>query len=190
MGDEINDIIKERGMPRPSQNAIIKDIVDPNPKVELLQDWVKNLNFMQQSVLLTGIRAPDTLSKSHPAKLLCRWYRRCILTCAFCRVVHSTAHEYCGGKFTGSILNVDEVAKNYLINVDEIPHHYHLHLVHGAQIIGYKHPIPDIKYWWFDFYMKAVNDMHLYPESEKQMDYRLADNELQWREHESFSTKE
>jgi len=155
---------------------------------KLLQDWVSGLPLMQQSVLLTGIRAQDTLSKSHPAKLLCRWYRRCILICAFDKIVHFTADEYCGGKFTGNVKDVDQLAKNYFVNVDEIPHHYHLHLVHGAEIIGYKHPIVKISDWWREFYFQSVNDMHLRIESEKEMDYRLADSEKQWKENENFST--
>ena len=49
----------------------------------VLQDWVMNLTFMQQSVLLTSLRAPDGIRKDHPVKVLCRWLRRCILISAF-----------------------------------------------------------------------------------------------------------
>jgi predicted phage-related endonuclease len=65
--------------------------------------------------------------------------------------------------------------EDYLHNVDEIPHHYHLHFMHGAQILGYKYPKKFIAMAWLGFYLRAVSDMHLYPESEKQMDARLND---------------
>jgi hypothetical protein len=37
------------------------------------QDWVNNLTFMQQSVLLSAIRGPDGFAKFHKAKPLIRW---------------------------------------------------------------------------------------------------------------------
>lgn len=45
----------------------------------VLQDWVHNLTFTQQTVLLTAVRGPDNTSKYGPTKYLLRWYRRCII---------------------------------------------------------------------------------------------------------------
>lgn len=177
----------------------------------VLQDWVRALPFMQQSVLLTGLRAPDTLAKNHPAKRLMRWYRRCILVCAFCKKVHTTPDEWCEGSFTGPLvprdqptgepiqqggelrpyLEADRIARDYLVNVDEIPHHFHLHLLHGAQIIGNKHPDRRIDpvgvaMWWERFYSNGVNDMHLHTESEAMMDDRLSGVPALWKARETF----
>jgi hypothetical protein len=154
--------------------------------MEVLQDWVRELSFMQQSVLMAAIRAPDNLAKNHPAKKLMRWYRRCILNCAFCKKVHGTADEWCSGSFTGPLSDVDDLAKQYLVNVDEIPHHFHLHLLHAAQIIGYKHPNDKITYWWRDFYYRGIVDMHLTPETCGEMDRRLSDSPAEWKRREAF----
>src|SRR5262245_28467293 len=45
----------------------------------VLQDWVQERPFMQQTVLLTAIRGPDGIAKYSSVKLLLRWYRRCVL---------------------------------------------------------------------------------------------------------------
>lgn len=66
-----------------------------------LQDWVMNLTIMQQSVLIAAVRGPDTIRKDHVAKLLLRWYRRCILLSAFDKRVITDPYEKVGGSFTG-----------------------------------------------------------------------------------------
>ena len=161
--------------------------------MNVLQEWLSNISFMQQSVLLTAIRGADTLPKKNISKYLLRWYRRCILICAFENKVHHTMHESCTGNFTGAVpasLTRDMLVDEYLQDVDAIPHHFHLHVVHAAEIIGYKHPITETRDWWYSFYRRAVQDLHLNPESEVQMDKRLEDNREDWFEaggqHEAF----
>ena len=73
----------------------------------------------------------------------------------------------------------------YLRHVDELPHHFQLHFMHAAEIVGYKHPDLAIRNWWRDFYEALVNDAHLFPETEEQMDERLSDCEAAWRARES-----
>jgi hypothetical protein len=156
---------------------------------QVLQDWVMGLPLMQQSVLLSGIRGPDTLRKDHPAKMLMRWYRRAFLVCAFDQVVHFSSTEPCGGSFTGRVPDVSVVGAEYLHNVDEVPHHFHLHLMHGAQIIGHHCPYPVARDFWRHFYLLAVKDMHLEPESLVEMDERLSDNEDAWKRRENFPAR-
>lgn len=153
----------------------------------VLQPWVERISFMQQSVLLTAVRGPDGIHKDHIAKVLLRWYRRCILFTAFDGAIYATPDQPGGGSFTGPIppgMTLDDALDQYLRCVDELPHHYQLHFMHAAEIIGYKHPDPDIRAWWNKCYLRLVNDAHLYPESEALMDRRLGDNERQWRERE------
>lgn len=49
----------------------------------VLQPWVQELSFMQQSVLISAVRGPDGIGKYHKGKGLIKWYRRCILVSAF-----------------------------------------------------------------------------------------------------------
>lgn len=149
----------------------------------VIQDWVGNLSFMQQSVLLTAIRGADTLPKRHVSKYLLRWYRRCILICAFEKVIHKTPDEPCTGNFTGSVpMGLEDLWRTYLQDIDSVPHHFHLHVLHASEILGYKHIDSPIRAWWSMFYRHAVQDMHVRPESEEEMDRRLGDSRDQWME--------
>ncbi len=165
----------------------------------VMQAWTTTLTMMQQSVLITSCRGPDTLDKNHISKLLCRWLRRCFLLSAFDKAILPRPYGAGGGSFTGpSILKphnsdfsesavdplafeaMQSVAHKYMKSVDEVPHHFHLHLMHSAEILGYKHPDPWIRSWWNWFYNALVNDMHLLPETEESMDTRLGDSESAW----------
>jgi len=171
--------------------------VNPIPFGErrsLLQDWVHNLTFMQQGVLVAAVRGPDGLRKEHPSKLLCRWLRRSFMFSAFDRRPFDNPWELGGGSFTGPSCfpegdhpwekPMDMAVKEYLSLVDEIPHHFQLHFMHAAEILGYKHDNLRIRKWWAKTYRQLVNDAHLFPESEAQMDRRLGDFEEHWRERE------
>src|SRR5947209_667730 len=145
---------------------------EPGGFMNVMQEWVQSVTLMQQTVLITAVRGPDSLPKYHIAKYLIRWYRRCILLSAFDRCVLSDPHDPRGGSFTGPIQHesVDEVASQYLRAVDEMPLHFHMHLIHAAEIVGYKHPDTEIRKWWNEFYRAAVRDLHLHPESEQELD--------------------
>lgn len=75
---------------------------------------------------------------------------------------------------------MDDWVTEYLRSLDEVPHHFQLHFLHGAEILGYKHPTPNTRLWWHTVYNRLTFDMHLRPEPESEMDYRLGDNRQQW----------
>jgi hypothetical protein len=58
---------------------------------------------------------------------------------------------------------------------DELPLHYYTHLMHGAQVLAYKHPDRDIRRCWLRFYEQCCEYLHVWPESEVFMDQRLDD---------------
>lgn len=185
--------------------------------MSVLQGWVEKLSMMQQSVLIAAVRAPDGLRKDHPVKVIMRWYRRSIMVSAMNGKVYDDPFQPGGGSFTGPFIlqhvvemlpaasvpltieserDLDrwwtafaEVQNVYLRHVDEMPHHFQLHLMHAAEIVGYKHPSSVVRCWWRAFYEKIVNDAHLVPESEERMDYRLGDKEEQWRACEDAPAK-
>lgn len=148
----------------------------------VLQPWVSSLTLMQQSVLLTAIRGCDGLPKYHVSKYLLRWYRRSIMLTAFLGKVMPDPFEPCGGNFTGPVQPeaFATLNKDYLGSVDEIPHHFHMHIIHAAEVVGYKHPTVFNREWWLGFYLAAVQDLHLHPETENEMDYRLGDVRENW----------
>jgi hypothetical protein len=73
-----------------------------NPTMpSVLQPWLHELPFMQQTVLLTAIRAPDGTGKYSPPKMLLRWLRRCVLISALDNLVLINPFDPRGGSFTG-----------------------------------------------------------------------------------------
>ncbi len=163
--------------------------------------------MMQQSVLLTAIRGPDGAPKYGPTKSLLRWFRRCVLFSAIDGRVLTDPEEPNGGSFTGPSFErpcvdpnfyltqtafdaaarpwegfMDDVVAAYLRELDAIPHHFQLHFLHAAEIVGYKHPDARIRAWWRAVYERLVHDMHLWPETEAQLDRRLGDDRAAWLE--------
>lgn len=78
----------------------------------------------------------------------------------------------------------DKMREVYLRHVDEMPHHFQLHFMHAAQIVGCHHPSTAIRAWWREFYLMIVNDAHLQPESDADMNLRLSDNSDEWKKRE------
>lgn len=169
--------------------------------VSVIQDWVNDLSFMQQTVVLELLRGPDGLTKYHKSKFLLRWFRRCVLISAFDKRVLKTPYEHGGGSFTGPSFpkseNFDQTpASNFgkykweremfdLVNevirgADELPHHFYRHMMHSFEILGYKHPDKRIREFWCAVYSRLAKDMHLTPETEIDMDKRLGDNREDW----------
>jgi hypothetical protein len=167
---------------------------------------------MQQSVLIAAVRGPDGIRKDHVAKLLLRWLRRCVLFCAFDGGAVTNPYDPRGGSFTGPSIGepyapsaddqwtkeelrnywtraMEDKVRDYLRTVDELPHHFQLHLMHAAEIIGYKHPDMHIAEFWRHTYLMLVNDMHLMPELGQEMDMRLGDSEKNWRAREEVVAK-
>ena len=140
---------------------------------------------MQQSVLITAVRGADGIPKRHVSKYLLRWLRRCIMFSAFDKIELMGPHDARGGNFTGPIpqdQTPESIQDEYFHDIDMIPHHFHLHLVHAAEILGYKHPQPSKRFFWKGFYETAARDMHLIPEDEAELDIRLGDSLAQWQD--------
>jgi hypothetical protein len=160
-------------------------------KGPVTQEWVHRLPFMQQTVLLTAVRGPDGIAKYHDTKFLLRWLRRCLLVSALDGKVLSTPYAFGGGSFTGPSYEattldhdwrpmMDAVVDRYLQSLDQLPHHFQMHLMHAAEILGYKHPDIPTRVWWQKTYVRLVHDMHLWPETEHEMDRRLGDDRDGW----------
>lgn len=156
------------------------------------QVWIHGISMMQQSVLLAAIRGPDGLAKyGGGAKMLLRWFRRCILLSAMDGRVLADPIEPNGGSFTGPSLDgSDDLdpwyermqvhVADYLRQVDALPHHFQMHFLHAAEILGYKHPVEQVRHFWLQLYLRLVNDFHLHAETELELDDRLGDTRAGW----------
>lgn len=141
-------------------------------------EWAAAIPIQQQSVLLLAARGPDGMYKHHPVKAVVRAYRACVLHAA--SLARPLRIEDGGDTFMDvrtlySLSAWGDAVRAYFDHVDELPLHYHLHLLHGAEILGYKHPDDHLRLCWQGFYLQAVDDMHLNPETEAQLDERLND---------------
>lgn len=165
----------------------------------VIQEWTSSLPMMQQTVLLTAIRGPDGLPKYGSVKMLLRWFRRCVLLSAMDGRALLNPCEVNGGSFTGPSVNPPHEAWEfgmnshvdvYLRELDAIPHHFQMHFMHGAEILGYKHPDERARAWWNTLYKRLVNDMHVHPETESEMDERLGDSRSGWLRRADTATVE
>lgn len=192
-----DDECEARDFPK-AYNAVAHNPHPNAPRRSVMQDWTFDITFMMQSVLITACRGPDGIRKDHPVKVLIRYLRRCFLICAFDAKVRWSPYEPGGGSFTGPLKlkegdqgkdydlvsntgHIDAYIETYLRHVDELPHHFQLHMMHAAEILGYKHPDDDVRGFWKAFYLAIVNDAHLRSEPEEMMDRRLGDNQDAWR---------
>lgn len=159
------------------------------------QPWVHRIPLMQQSVLLSALRGPDGIRKGHPTKRLLKWYRRSILMCSFDRQGFDRPYDEGstprGGSFTGASLlaimytwqeSMHEILTEHIRAADELPYHFQTHFMHGSEVLGYQHYLPEVRNWWHECYLRLVNELHLKPESEDEMNLRLGDDEAAWRD--------
>ena len=140
--------------------------------------WCLQLPIQQQSVLLLALRGPDGINKTHPCKDVQRAYRGTVVIAArFGRMLHWGEEDdgfMCLALF-GDARKWERVCDRFFPSVDSIPHHHYMHLLYGAEILGYKHPRTDFRERWHSFYVRGVDELHLNPETELQMDARLND---------------
>ena len=146
--------------------------------ISVQPEWCLKLPLQQQSVLLLAARGPDGVGKYHPCKVVHIAYRGSILNAA----KYGRALEW--GERADSFMSLDvfaddakwsEAVEQLFRHHDSLPAHYLKHLMHGTEILGYKHPDKRFRYRWHQFYGAMVIDMHLSLETEEQMDRRLAD---------------
>lgn len=132
----------------------------------VVQKWLSDLPWKQQTVVLTALRGSDGAPKNDPSKLFVRKLRATIL--------------YTPDKYN-SYMDYDfdiEPARHYIADffrgdIDACPIHWLLHFLFAAEIIGYKCPDVDKSNFWMEFYTAGVSALHLNPESLDQLNKRL-----------------
>lgn len=157
--------------------AIQQEQAAPPPSV--FQDWMLRLTMQQQSVLVLSCRGPDGIAKFHPTKEIVARYRATVLKAAY--LGRAMAVDEGDETTFMTLRNFSddqhwEARCNFFFSTcDALPHHYYMHLMHGAEIAGYKHPGLLFRSRWLGFYHRCCHDLHLNPETEAQMDERLSD---------------
>jgi hypothetical protein len=142
----------------------------------VIRDWVQELSFQQQALLMTAVRGPDSSSKHNTAKYIVRYLRAAVLKPA----------GYWDGTNNNDFMwsEMDKFAdysKAFWKDHDEYPHHFIMHLIHSAEVIGYCHPNEEQRSMWLTFYFIGCNSFHMYPETKNDMNLRL--NDFRTHEH-------
>lgn len=155
------------------------DVAKEVGKVSVQPEWCRSLPLQQQSVLLLlASRGPDGIAKFHPSKVIQRAYRATVFMAGrYGRMLKfgEKADTFMSLEIFGSDAAWKKAVKEHFDHQDDLPHHFIMHLMHGVQILGYKHPDPKFRARWNAFYLEMVEDLHLYPEPEVLMDKRLSD---------------
>lgn len=130
----------------------------------VVRDWIKELPWKQQTVLLSAIRGCDGVSKHDPSKAFIRPFRGVVLNNAEPGDESDTFMHH----------PEEEEVEDFAHDLDDYPMHWLVHFMHAAEIIGFKHPDDKTREWWMNLYEEMVSEgFHLNPEIEEQLDRRL-----------------
>lgn len=145
----------------------------------VLAPWIAGLKLQQQSVLLLALRGPDGDVKHTSFKHLLRPYRGTVLMAAkYNRMLEwgEKADSFMSMHLFSNFREWKELVGRFIEDEADasILHHY-THFMHGAEILGYKHPDERFRSHWNYCYVSMVDRLHLSPETEEQMDARLSD---------------
>lgn len=156
----------------------------------LLAEWMDKLPLQQQAVLVLAGRGPDGFPKVHGAKPVLMYYRASIFAAAHLGR-HLRAGEFAGTLMSLRGFDLDSEAdlgealygttswasalRQFKQVVDELPLHFFAHLMHGSQILAYKHPETLFRTRWFEFYSLCCDCLHVPIEIPEVMDARLND---------------
>lgn len=179
-------IIDERGLTdesrRPEGDDVARRYLDKHAtNVSVQPSWMAGLPIQMQSVLYLAARGPDGAGKEHRCKKMVRIYRGTVFRAAqYGRLISSQPDAHEGDKFMDRRplrikFDWDEACSLWVEAMEEMPHHYVTHFMHGVEILGRKHPVPWERQLWLGLYLRIVNAMHLAPETEAELDARLSD---------------
>lgn len=128
----------------------------------VLQNWVQQLTWKEQSALLTAIRGSDQ-TFDHNIRSLVRWVRRATLYDA---------------DVNGVFLKFGELPEQKALkkSLEYMTVHFVSHLMHALEIIGYKAEKMSERQIAFNYYELICEILHCNIETEEQMNERLKDN--------------
>lgn len=135
----------------------------------VVREWIAELPFKMQAVLLSALRGCDGKPKEDPSKKLTRALRGVMLYPA---VSERPDNSFMGGDLDGNHIDV------FLKNLDHYPVHWLLHFAHACEIVGYFHPDAVTRAGWYGLYAEVGDALHLRPETKDQLCVRLGRGDL------------
>lgn len=134
----------------------------------VVQEWLsKECTWKMQTVLLTSFRGCDGAHKHDFGKVFTRMMRATVLK-----------NADPNGTFFPKSFNPKIDTNMFFNDMDHYPVHWFMHLLHAAEIVGYKCPIDVLRDFWMAFYLRGIHELHVNPESEDHLDIRLRDVDI------------
>jgi hypothetical protein len=145
-------------------------------------EWCLELPIQQQTALLLATRGPGGIAETHPCSDVQRAYRASMWNSArYGRQLEwgevSVADDFMSLSLFSDDRQWGVVVNQFFQRVDDLSHHFLMHLIGGIEILGYKHPEPRFRSRWAKFYERAATEMHMNGETEFEMDARLRDQD-------------
>lgn len=165
-------IIKDR-MGRPGIANCVEWIMGTGC-VSYLQGWVTKLGLRHQGMLLTSIRGCDIRGKYAPEKPLIREMRGLIGVAFDPRELDFPKGFMCKFNKAWSGPAFEDMCKE----IDGLPVHYVMHILHSIEIIGYHHPESEVRMEYSYRYFYLCDKFHLKPESKDEMEGRLREDRI------------
>jgi hypothetical protein len=130
----------------------------------VLQDWVCEISWKKQTVLLVALRSPDTLT-TLALKKITVWLRTRVLR---------NADPQTG--FMHGNLQTLPLFEHIDREFERLPLHMAHHFILAMEVIGFEHPDTRVRATAWKFYSDAVDAQHLNPETWDQYESRYQDN--------------
>lgn len=155
----------------------------PNPGVSVLQPWVMTLPLREQGTLLTGVRGCDLAPKlaeciderygcstgeGTAERALVAFFRYCILVPADPREL----------SVFGAFIRTSPPKDWKPSQFGNYPMHWYGHLMHGYEVVGYRHPDAQIASTALSIYTRLVRALHLNVETKEEFVLRCSEDRM------------
>lgn len=139
------------------------------PRQSAIKEWIFDLPFTQQALLMLSLRGADGAEKENYGKDLVHFMRDTVL--------HAAYPGYDGkpeGFMRADYANFIDIVHLFFKDMDAYPMHFLMHLIHAGEVVGYNHPNAVISEHWLYFYKMACHNFHMNPETRDQLNKRLS----------------
>lgn len=142
----------------------------------VLQDWVMELPLREQGTLLTAVRGCDFEPKQwsrtgfsdSAGRRITAYIRYCFMNPADPREIDIP------GSFFQSMPPYPFKPSEF----GHLPQHWYSHVMHGLEVLAYRHPNNKISYECICLYEQMVHNLHLNIESKDEMIARLSEDRI------------
>lgn len=143
----------------------------PPRQQSVLQDWVMVLPLREQGTLLTSVRGCDDEPKTwvsrgvadSPGRRITAFIRWCFMNPADSREVD----------IPGAFFQSQPPSPFKPSAFGHLPQHWYSHIMHGLEVIAYRHPSSHTSSVAANLYIAMAHNMHLNPETKEQYATRL-----------------